>query len=107
MLDEQPSQGNTIIEKFEKYAADADFAVTIWTADDVGNVKNAEDLQARARQNVVYEMGFFTGKLGRGKVILLHEKGVEIPSDLLGVIYIELGGNWKHDLAQEIEAIYS
>lgn len=64
ILHEQASGGRTIIEKLEHYG-DVDFAVVLLTGDDVGAAKAASDqLQPRARQNVVLELGYFVGKLG-------------------------------------------
>lgn len=105
ILHEQANKGRTIIEKFEDYSA-VDFAVALWTADDFGRVKAAKEDSHRARQNVIFETGFFIGKIGRQNVIVLYEDGIEIPSDYSGVIFIRLAGNWKDDLRKEIEAIY-
>lgn len=105
ILHEQPSKGRTIIEKFESYSS-VDFAVALWTNDDVGKGKTEKELNNRARQNVIFETGFFIGKLGRQNVIVLYETGVEIPSDYSGVIFISLVDNWKDDLRKEIDAIY-
>ena len=105
ILHEEPNKGQTIIEKFESNST-VDFAIALWTADDIGKAKAATDNQNRARQNVVFETGFFIGALGRQNVIVLVEDGVEIPSDYSGVIFISLSGNWKDDLRKEIEAIY-
>jgi len=105
ILHEQPNKGQTIIEKFEKNS-NVDFAVALWTADDVGKANNETDLKARARQNVIFETGFFIGALGRENVVVLHEASVDIPSDYSGVIFIRLTGNWKDDLRKEIDAIY-
>lgn len=105
ILHEQASAGKTIIEKFEKHS-EVDFAIAIWTADDIGKAQIDQIERPRARQNVVLETGYFAGKLGRDRVIILCEKGVEIPSDLLGLVYIELEGGWEEKLRQEIEAIY-
>jgi len=68
ILHEQPNRGRTIIEKFEVHAGDAGFAVVLLTGDDVGG-SNADSLQPRARQNVVLELGFFMGTLGRGRPV--------------------------------------
>jgi len=106
VLHEQPSQGKTVIEKFENYS-NVDFAIALWTNDDLGKVKNGADLLPRARQNVIFETGFFIGKIGRGNVIILHENGIEIPSDYSGVVYVAIEGNWKDTLRKEINAIYS
>jgi len=106
ILHEEANKGQTIIEKFENNST-VDFAVALWTADDVGKAKPEADLHNRARQNVVFETGFFIGSLGRGNVIVLVEEGVEIPTDYSGVIFISLTGNWKDNLRKEIEAIYT
>lgn len=106
ILHEMPNKGKTIIEKFENYS-DVDFAIGLWTADDIGSAKSEEEVKDRARQNVIFETGYFIGKLGRSKVIVLHDKDIEIPSDYSGVIYIPLSGNWKYNLEKEIDAIYN
>ena len=104
ILHEQPSSGRTIIEKFETYSGDIAFAVVLLTPDDVGAMASkASSLQARARQNVVMELGYFMGRLGRSRVCALHKGAVELPSDYQGVLYIELDnpGAWQARLAQE------
>jgi Predicted nucleotide-binding protein containing TIR -like domain len=60
----------------------------------------------RARQNVVFELGFFVGKLGRERVTVLYESGVERPSDIDGLAYIALdeAGGWKLQLIREMRA---
>lgn len=108
ILHEQANRGQTIIEKFERHA-DVGFAVILLTPDDVGASKAAqaagEPLNDRARQNVVFELGYFIGKLGRPHVCALHE-GVEIPSDLHGLVYVpyDAGGVWRYHLAKEMKA---
>ena len=104
VLHEQPDSGRTIIEKFEDHASEAGFAVVLLTADDVGRARDETTLNPRARQNVVLELGFFIGRLGRGRVVALHEAGVELPSDLSGVLYKPLAGNWHTALAGELRA---
>jgi hypothetical protein len=105
ILHEQPNKGKTVIEKFESFS-EVDFAIALWTADDLGKAGKETELNARARQNVIFETGYFIGKLGRERVIILFEEGVEMPSDYKGVVYISLSGNWKHDLQQEITSMY-
>jgi predicted nucleotide-binding protein len=106
ILHEQANKGQTLIEKFERNATGKGFAVILLTADDVGHSANEQDLKPRGRQNVVFEFGFFVGNLGRGRVALLYEDGVELPSDLNGLVYIPLdaGGGWKLKLGQEFRA---
>lgn len=106
ILHEQANRGKTVIEKFETYSK-VDFAIALWTNDDLGKAKNSESLNPRARQNVIFETVFFLGKIGRENVIILHENGIEIPSDYSGVVYIAIEGNWKESLRNEINAIYN
>jgi len=105
ILHEQGSGGRTIIEKFEKYSGDVGFAVILLTPDDLGAArKEPEKKRPRARQNVVLEMGYFMGRLRRNRVCALHKGGVELPSDIQGVIYVEMDekGAWRTKLAQEL-----
>jgi len=106
VLHEQADRGQTIIEKFERHAAEAGFVVALATADDVGRAKNAEQDNPRARQNVVFELGYFVGALGRKNVAILHDEEVELPSDMSGVLYIPLDANgvWRHKLAKEMRS---
>jgi predicted nucleotide-binding protein len=106
VLHEQASGGRTIVEKLEHYG-DVDFAVILLTPDDVGGLRTASDtLQPRARQNVVLELGYFVGKLGRNKVCTLYKSDVELPSDYLGVVYVPMdaAGAWRVQLAKELRA---
>lgn len=106
ILHEQPDQGLTIIEKFETYATQVGFAVVLLTPDDLGGQASSPAQASRARQNVIFELGYFAGKLGRGRACLLRKGDVEIPSDLYGVIYTEMddGDGWKLKLARELNA---
>lgn len=106
ILKEQPNQGRTIIEKYEDSAAEVGFAVVLLTPDDVGSAVSAEGHNQRARQNVIFELGYFAGKLGRGRVCLLRKGNVEIPSDLFGVVYTEMdpAEGWKQALVKELKA---
>ena len=107
ILQEQPSEGRTIIEKFEDYAQTVGFAVVLGTPDDVGSLADETDnLQPRMRQNVVLELGYFAGALGRKRVCALLKGDVEKPSDYDGVIYIPMddGEGWKLRLATELKA---
>jgi len=81
-------------------------AVVLLTADDLGRAGAADKDQPRARQNVIFEAGYFVAKLGRDRVVLLHEAGVELPSDLSGVVYepLDAAGNWRHQLGKELRA---
>lgn len=106
ILHEQPNAGRTIIEKFEDYTS-VGFAVVLMTPDDVGaSVEDKDNLKLRSRQNVVFELGFFQGKLGRKRVCALYKEEVEIPSDYQGVLFVPMDKDfgWKLLLAREIKA---
>jgi predicted nucleotide-binding protein len=105
ILADQPDQGRTIIEKFEAHT-DVDYAIVVMTPDDMGGAKGGR-AQARPRQNVVFEHGFFIGLLGRRKVAALVVGDIEKPSDLSGVLYISWddAGAWHTRLARERKAV--
>lgn len=107
ILREKPNKGLTIIEKFLEFSNQTGFAVVLLTPDDRGGSKldTYKKQRFRARQNVILELGFFLGKLGREHLCVLHKQDVEIPSDYHGVLYVELdeSGAWKMNLAKEMK----
>lgn len=100
VLMNQASGGNTIIEKIEEYG-DADYAIVLYTPCDEGRKKGTHDLNGRARQNVVFEHGYFIARLGRKKVSAMVKAGVEIQNDIQGVVYIPTDTNWQTQLLKE------
>jgi predicted nucleotide-binding protein len=105
ILHEQAARGRTLIEKFIDHSA-VGYAVVLLTADDLGKIKEDDTLVPRARQNVVFEMGYFYGLLGRENVSVLADTGVEILSDLSGIEYLPLSqhGVWHFKLLRELKA---
>ena len=107
VLRELPNRGRTIIEKFESESS-AQFAVVLLTPDDRGGLANEpfKNQKPRARQNVILELGFFLGKLGRKHVCALYRGELEIPTDYRGVAFVEVdsAGLWKLELARELKA---
>ena len=104
LLDEQAARGRTLIEKFETQWPVA-FVVVLLTGDDVGGpASEPRKLRPRARQNVIFELGFSIAKLNRERVCALYEEGVELPSDFHGVEYkpLDAAGAWKAKLAREL-----
>src|SRR2546425_11774619 len=105
LLDEQAAHGRTLIEKLEAQSS-LDFAVVLLTGDDVGALGSSEPqhLRRRARQNVIFELGYSIAKLSRECVCALYEEGVELPSDFRGVEYklLDAAGAWKSKLAKEL-----
>jgi predicted nucleotide-binding protein len=104
ILHEQVNQNLTVIEKLEKHS-DVGFAIVLLTPDDVGSKKGGTTVP-RARQNVLIELGYFVGKLGRGRVCTLRAENTEIPSDFSGVVYTDMdkAGAWKNSLASELRS---
>ena len=107
VLRSMPSSGRTIIEKIEDYS-NVQFAVCLLTPDDEGRpVAAGGDIRPRARQNVVLELGYFLGRLGRTRVHALHRGGVELPSDYHGVVYTATdvpNSDWRVELCKEMRA---
>jgi len=105
ILHEQPNKGRTVIEKFVDYS-DVGFAVVLLTPDDRGGLAADafQSFQPRARQNVILELGFFIGKLGRGNVCALYKEGVDVPSDYSGVLFlpVDSAGAWRFQLGREM-----
>jgi CheY-like chemotaxis protein len=89
VLRKKPSLSMTIMEKFEEYTKDIALVFVLLTPDDPGSEEAAG---RRARQNVIFELGFFYGKMQRqeGRVILLYKGELEVPSDIKGIVYIDI-----------------
>lgn len=105
ILHEQANKGRTVIEKVEANA-DVGFAIVLLTPDDEGAARSGNS-EPRARQNVLLELGFFLGRLGRDRVCALKRGHVEIPSDFAGVVWEKMdeSGGWKQSLARELQAV--
>ncbi|MNE21751.1 putative nucleotide-binding protein containing TIR-like domain protein [compost metagenome] len=103
ILHEQANQGRTVMEKVEAHGQ-VDFAVVLLTPDDEGCAKGGTP-GPRARQNVLLELGYFLGRLGRAKVCALKRGALEIPSDFAGVVWESMDGNgWRQALGRELQA---
>ena len=105
ILHEQTNQGKTIIEKFENYS-DVGFAIVLYTECDEGKAKKETGFRNRARQNVVFEHGYFVSKIGRDHVVALVKGDVELPGDYSGVVYepMDDAGAWQFKIAKEMRA---
>lgn len=85
VLLEQPDAGcKTVIEKFEHYAQACSYAIAVFTPDD--EVASGNDTYLQARPNVIYELGWFCGRLGRSGAMLLLKEGTSLFSDFGGII---------------------
>ncbi len=109
ILHEKPNQGRTIIEKFTDYSQ-VSFAIVLLSPDDVARPRHSkpEEEKFRSRQNVIFELGYFIGKLGRERVVALYrqEKNFEMPSDFSGVLFVpfDSSGRWQFDLVKELKS---
>jgi predicted nucleotide-binding protein len=126
ILEDQPIVGKTVLDQFEHYANSASFAIILMTADDFGglydisllkifstskeeemknNLTNQPYVEARARQNVITELGYFWGRLGLERLRILYEEGVTKPSDIDAAMYIKLDekGLWKYKIARDLD----
>ena len=106
ILHEQVSASQTILEKIERYANEVCYAIVLYTPCDKGAKANENIPKFRARQNVVFEHGYFIAKLGRQNVTAILKGDLEIPNDYSGVIYINFDDNngWKLDLVREMKS---
>ena len=105
ILRNEPNSGRTLIEKFEQHAAEVSYAIIVLTADDKGSRADETDPRPRGRQNVIFEMGYFFGLVGRRNVSVLLRPGVEKPSDMDGIAYITFDDDraWKTELFRELK----
>jgi predicted nucleotide-binding protein len=103
ILHEQANQGKTLIEKFEAHA-DVGFAIVLLTPDDIGGPAGGGPQQPRARQNVILELGYFIGRLTRANVCAIKVGDLDLPSDILGIVWTPFDAGWKQALANELEA---
>lgn len=106
ILHERTNRGKTIPEKFEEHADKVGFAIILLTPDDVGKSKDeTNELKPRARQNVILELGYFWALLGRERMCVLYKEGVELPSDIHGILYVPMDSSdgWRSKLGQEMQ----
>lgn len=96
ILKHEPSINHTVIEKLERYVNRLDLVFVLLTPDDE-HIQEDGTRVWRARQNVVFELGYFIGALGRntGRVIILYRGPVELPSDIAGIICIDISNGLK------------
>lgn len=102
VLHEQPDKGRTIIDKLVEESINSNYAIGLLSPDD-----KLEDGSTRARQNVILEIGYFIGRLGKERVRILKKGDIEIPSDLHGILYENYDklGAWKMKICKELIAV--
>ncbi|WP_025865011.1 TIR domain-containing protein [Prolixibacter bellariivorans] len=102
VLHEQADKGRTIIDKLVEESSESNYAIALLSPDD-----KLEDGSTRTRQNVILEIGYFIGQLGKERVRLLKKGDTEIPSDLQGILYenYDSAGAWKMKICKELIAV--
>jgi predicted nucleotide-binding protein len=113
VLHKKPDEGQTIIEKFEKHS-DVGYAFILLTPDEIAYIIDQDKIndaerkkEKRARPNVIFEFGYFVGKLGRNRVCCLYKNDVELPSDLSGLLYKKIEDKINaqaYDIIKELQA---
>ncbi len=106
ILHEKEDQGRTVIEKFIDHAGSLGAAIVLLSPDD--RIEGADhNIMHRARQNVIFELGYFLGALGRDRVIALHkvDPNLEMPSDYIGVLFKRFEGDWPYEVGKELRAM--
>ena len=108
ILHEKPNQGKTLIKKLEDISEDISFAIVLFSPDDKGCEANnfPKSANLRARQNVIFELGYFIGKFGRNKVLVLFKEEInfESPSDFVGVLYTSFKDGWELEMVRELRS---
>lgn len=110
ILHEQADKGRSIMEKLVDESQRAGFAVILLSPDDCGYSCQADESErkTRARQNVILELGYFIGKLGKDRVMTLYKEdcNFEFPTDVAGILYkkYEPNGVWRFELGRELNA---
>lgn len=109
ILKDQPNQGLTIIDKFEKYANKCSYAIALFTPDDIVSAPNGNQY-FQARPNVIFELGWFYSNLGRSRVCILEQASEksEIFSDLQGIMRVQFNSNVQESfvmLKRELESV--
>lgn len=109
ILETEHNNGATIIEKFLRNASECKYAIVLFSADDIGKIdSDNESFRHRTRQNVILELGYFLGQVGRKNIVILHEvgKNIEKPSDFDGIVYEAFDdyGAWKSKIIKEMKS---
>jgi hypothetical protein len=102
----RPGMSRALTDKFEDEASKCFFAFALFTADDL--VQSESEQYQQARPNVIYETGWFIGRLGKTRVTLLLQSGAEMHTDLQGVSRIHFDRDVREkcqDIRRELKAV--
>lgn len=101
------SEGKTKIENLEIHPSKADYVLVLLSTDDVGALKGHEKNQRpRPAQDVILELGYFYGSMGKNRVCALYKDDLELPSNVSGILWVRMddAGVWMMKLAREMKA---
>jgi len=104
-LQEQPDGGRNIVERFGELS-NTQFAIILFTPDEIAvSRERSKERQVRVSQHVMFEFGYVVAKLGHRRVCALYDEGVEIPSEVSGVVSIPMDfrGGWRLLVAKEFK----
>jgi len=107
LFSKSPDHSRSVIEKFEQSAEECEFAIILLAPDDKQVLDRKGRVNSRARQNVIFEMGWFFGRLGRSKTLLIYNGAIELPSDIGGVLYKRYANSvleLEDDIAKALKA---
>jgi predicted nucleotide-binding protein len=95
--------GGYSLESLEKAVSESDFAVAIAESDDI--VETRGNRQPTLRDNVLFELGLFMGRLGRRRALLIHPQvdGLKLPSDLQGLTLLLYPSGDPADLGSRLK----
>jgi CRP/FNR family transcriptional regulator, cyclic AMP receptor protein len=96
--------GGYSLEALEKAVSESDFAIAIAQPDDIIETRGSR--QPTLRDNVLFELGLFMGKLGRHRALLIHPKGdrLKLPSDLQGLTLLRYAPGEPKELSALLKA---
>lgn len=98
VIREQAGQSKPILQKFEDAAAESSYAICIFTPDDLVQVRKDGSRHDQARPNVIFETGWFVGRLGPSRVLLLVKQGAQLHSDFDGVSKIPFAASIEEQM---------
>lgn len=106
ILHEQANKGKHLLQKLHDNS-EVGYAIVLLTPDDEGKSNKEKDYKARARQNVIFELGYFIAALGDARVCAIHKPSVEIPTDYKGIAFIEYDerGAWRMEIQRELKSL--
>jgi predicted nucleotide-binding protein len=103
ILHEQPDSTQTLTDYQH-----VSFAVVLLSPDELAypKEKTSDEAKYRANQNIIFELGYFLGRLGKQNVVAIYRKNkdFETPNNINGVVWIEYKTGWYFELIKQLQA---